>query len=91
VVESEVRSLAQRSAKAARQVKTLIGTSVERVEQGNAVVGQADSTTGEIVSAIRRVTHTIGEISTASAEQGAGVAQATQQNAAMEEKSAAAA
>jgi len=101
VVASEVRSLAQRSAEAAKQIKGLIGTSVERVEQGTSLVDQAGSTMQEVVASIRRVTDLMGEISSASAEQSAGVAQvgeavtqmdqATQQNAALVEESAAAA
>ena len=101
VVASEVRSLAQRSAAAAREIKTLISTSVERVEQGTALVDQAGHTMGEIVGAIKRVTDIVGEISAASAEQSAGVVQvgqavtamdqATQQNSALVEQSAAAA
>jgi methyl-accepting chemotaxis protein len=101
VVASEVRSLAQRSADAAKEIKTLISTSVERVEQGTALVDQAGATMQEVVSSIRRVTDIMGEISAASIEQSAGVAQvgeavtqmdqATQQNAALVEESAAAA
>jgi len=101
VVAGEVRSLAQRSAEAAREIKGLIGASVERVEQGTALVGQAGQTMDEIVGAIRRVTDIVGEISSASAEQSSGVNevgravtqmdQATQQNAALVEQSAAAA
>jgi len=101
VVASEVRSLAQRSAEAAKEIKGLISTSVERVEQGTALVDQAGKTMGEIVGAIKRVTDIVGEISSASAEQSSGVAQvgqavsqmdqATQQNAALVEESAAAA
>jgi methyl-accepting chemotaxis protein len=101
VVASEVRSLAQRSAEAAKQIKQLISTSVERVEQGTALVDQAGRTMEEIVSAIRRVTDIVGEISSASVEQSSGVTQvgqavsqmdqATQQNAALVEESAAAA
>ncbi|MGC3986310.1 MAG: methyl-accepting chemotaxis protein [Pseudorhodoferax sp.] len=101
VVASEVRSLASRSADAAREIKQLISASVERVEQGSALVDQAGSTMQEIVTAIRRVTDIVGEISSASVQQSAGVAQvgdamgridtATQQNAALVEKSAAAA
>jgi methyl-accepting chemotaxis protein len=101
VVASEVRSLAQRSAGAAREIKSLIGASVDRVEQGNRLVGEAGSTMQEIVASIRRVSAIIGEISTASAEQSSGVAQVglavaqmddvTQQNAALVEQSAAAA
>jgi methyl-accepting chemotaxis protein len=101
VVASEVRSLAQRSAEAAKEIKGLIGASVERVEQGTALVDQAGVTMTEIVTAIKRVTDIMGEISAASTEQSAGVAQvgeaisqmdkATQQNAALVEESAAAA
>jgi len=101
VVASEVRSLAQRSAEAAKEIKTLISASVERVEQGTTLVDQAGTTMTEIVNAIRRVTDIMGEISSASVEQSAGVAQvgeavtqmdqATQQNAALVEESAAAA
>ena len=101
VVASEVRSLAQRSAQAAKEIKGLIHTSVERVEQGTALVDQAGSTMTDVVAAIQRVTHIVGEISAASAEQSQGVAQVgeaitqmdqvTQQNAALVEESAAAA
>jgi methyl-accepting chemotaxis protein len=101
VVASEVRSLAQRSAAAAQEIKSLIATSVERVDQGTSLVGQAGTTMTEVVSAIRRVADIVGEISSASVEQSAGVAQvgqaitqmdqATQQNAALVEQSAAAA
>ena len=96
-----MRSLAQRSAEAAKEIKGLISTSVERVEQGTALVDQAGATMKEVVDSIVRVTHIMGEISTASSEQSAGVAQvseavtqmdrATQQNAALVEESAAAA
>ncbi|RUP23540.1 MAG: HAMP domain-containing protein [Curvibacter sp.] len=101
VVASEVRSLAQRSAEAAKEIKSLIGASVERVEQGSHLVDRAGVTMTEVVSAIRRVTDIVGEISAASSEQSSGVAQvgeavtqmdqATQQNAALVEQSAAAA
>jgi len=101
VVASEVRSLAGRSADAAKEIKTLINASVERVEQGTALVDQAGATMTEVVSSIKRVTDMMGEISAASTEQSAGVAQvgeavsqmdqATQQNAALVEESAAAA
>ena len=101
VVASEVRSLAQRSAEAAREIKVLISTSVERVDQGTLQVGQAGKTMDEIVMAIRRVAAIVTEISAASAEQSAGVNevgqavsqmdQATQQNAALVEESAASA
>ncbi|WP_233135293.1 methyl-accepting chemotaxis protein, partial [Acidovorax sp. T1m] len=101
VVASEVRSLAGRSAEAAREIKTLISASVERVAQGNALVDRAGATMGEVVGAIRRVTDIVGEISAASHEQSLGVAQVgeavtqmdqvTQQNAALVEEMAAAA
>ena len=101
VVASEVRNLAQRSAEAAREVKTLINDSVGRVEAGSAQVDQAGSTIHEVVVSIRRVTDLVGEISAASAEQSAGVAQVgeavsqmdqvTQQNAALVEEGSAAA
>ncbi|MBB4845658.1 methyl-accepting chemotaxis protein [Paucibacter oligotrophus] len=101
VVASEVRSLAQRSADAAKEIKSLISTSVERVEVGTALVDKAGATMQEVVSAIRRVTDIMGEISSASVEQSSGVAQvgeavtqmdqSTQQNAALVEQSAAAA
>ena len=101
VVASEVRSLAQRSAEAAKEIKVLINASVERVEQGTVLVDKAGVTMDEIVSAIRRVTDIVGEISSASTEQSSGIAQVgeaitqmdkvTQQNAALVEESAAAA
>jgi len=101
VVAGEVRSLAGRSAEAAKEIKALINDSVERVEQGSALVDQAGSTMQEVVSSIQRVTDIMGEISAASGEQSAGVAQvgeavqqmdqATQQNAALVEQMAAAA
>ncbi|MDO9164975.1 MAG: methyl-accepting chemotaxis protein, partial [Rhodoferax sp.] len=101
VVATEVRSLAGRSAEAAREIKSLINASVERVEQGTALVDQAGITMAEVVSSIRRVTDIMGEISSASSEQALGVAQvgeavthmdqATQQNAALVEEMAAAA
>jgi methyl-accepting chemotaxis protein len=101
VVASEVRSLARRSADAAKEIKTLITASVERVEHGSSLVDQAGTTMIEVVSSIKRVTDIMGEISAASSEQSAGVAQvgtavtqmdqATQQNAALVEESAAAA
>ena len=101
VVASEVRSLAGRSADAAKEIKSLINASVERVEQGTALVDQAGTTMTEVVSSIRRVTDIMGEISAASNEQASGVAQvgeavtqmdqATQQNAALVEEMAAAA
>ncbi len=101
VVASEVRALAQRSAQAAKEIKQLIDTSVERVAQGSAQVDKAGATMREIVTAIRRVTDIMGEISAASHAQSSGVAQigqavthmdqATQQNAALVEEMAAAA
>lgn len=101
VVASEVRSLAGRSAEAAKEIKSLISTSVERVENGTVLVGQAKHTMGNVVGGIQRVTELMGEISAASNEQSMGVAQveeavtqmdqATQQNAALVEEVAAAA
>ena len=101
VVASEVRSLAGRSAEAAKEIKTLINASVERVEQGTSLVDQAGATMTEVVTSIRRVTDIVGEISAASSEQSLGVSQvgeavtqmdqATQQNAALVEEMAAAA
>jgi methyl-accepting chemotaxis protein len=101
VVAAEVRSLAQRSATAAREIKRLIAHSVERVEHGAALVDDAGTTMSEVVAAIRRATDLIGEISSASSQQATGVAQVgeavgqldqtMQQNAALVEQSAAAA
>jgi methyl-accepting chemotaxis protein len=101
VVAGEVRSLAQRSAEAAREIKSLIGSSVERVETGARLVQDAGSTMTDIVASVRRVTDIIGEISAAATEQSAGIGQVngaigqldqmTQQNAALVEQSAAAA
>lgn len=101
VVASEVRSLAGRSADAAKEIKGLINASVERVEQGTAQVDEAGTTMAEVVGAIRRVNDLVGEISSASNEQALGVAQVgeavsqmdqtTQQNAALVEQMAAAA
>jgi len=101
VVASEVRSLAGRSAEAAKEIKALIDTSVQRVEAGSTLVDQAGSTMQEVVASIRRVTDIVGEISSASHEQSQGVAQVgeavtqmdqvTQQNAALVEEMAAAA
>ena len=101
VVATEVRTLAQRSAEAAKEIKALIGDSVERVECGSAQADRAGTTMAEIVTAIQRVTDIVGEISAASVEQSTGVSQigdavtqmdqTTQQNAALVEQSAAAA
>jgi methyl-accepting chemotaxis protein len=101
VVASEVRSLAQRSADAAKEIKSLITASVEQVEMGTALVDRAGSTMQLIVNSIQRVTDIVGEITSASEEQSSGVQQvgqavsqmdqATQQNAALVEQSAAAA
>ena len=100
VVASEVRSLAQRSAAAASDIKGLIGSSVERVEDGSRLVSQAGETMTEIVSSVRRVSGIIEEITAASSEQSDNVAQIsqsvsqldnmTQQNAALVEESTAA-
>jgi len=100
VVAGEVRNLAQRSADAAKEIKTLIETSVDQVGQGQVLVDKAGATMSEVVGAIRRVTDIVGEISAASREQRDGVGQvggaisqidqATQQNAALVEQSAAA-
>ncbi|MBN8504324.1 MAG: HAMP domain-containing protein, partial [Burkholderiales bacterium] len=101
VVAGEVRSLAQRSAEAAKEIKSLIGASVESVDNGTRLVADAGSTMTEIVGNVQRVTDIIGEISAATGEQSAGIGnvnesvaqldQATQQNAALVEESAAAA
>ncbi|NUP88094.1 MAG: chemotaxis protein, partial [Burkholderiaceae bacterium] len=101
VVAGEVRSLAQRSAEAAREIKALIGNSVDKVETGSRLVTDAGSTMNEIVASVQRVTDIIGEITAASSEQSAGLGtinvsvvqldQMTQQNAALVEESAAAA
>ncbi|HNJ83776.1 MAG TPA: methyl-accepting chemotaxis protein [Piscinibacter sp.] len=101
VVASEVRSLAQRSAEAAREIKGLIVASVERVEAGSKLVADAGQTMDEIVGSVKRVSDVIGEISTASGEQSDGIGQVgvaitqldqmTQQNAALVEESTAAA
>ena len=101
VVASEVRALAGRSAEAAKEIKTLINASVEKVEHGTTLVDQAGTTMTEVVNAIRRVTDLMGEIDSASSEQAAGVVQVgeavsqmdqvTQQNAALVEEMAAAA
>ncbi|MFB9125296.1 methyl-accepting chemotaxis protein [Paraburkholderia dipogonis] len=101
VVAGEVRNLAQRSAAAAKEIKSLISTSVERVSEGTALVNRAGTTMVEIVNAIKRVSEVVGEISVASNEQSVGMGQVgdavsqmdevTQQNAALVEESAAAA
>ncbi|OMT57238.1 hypothetical protein AQ860_07315 [Burkholderia pseudomallei] len=101
VVAGEVRSLAQRSATAAKEIKQLIDASVERVNNGSALVGQAGETMTEILQAVRRVTDIMGEIAAASEEQSSGISQVgravtqmdemTQQNAALVEEAAAAA
>ena len=101
VVASEVRSLAQRSAEAAKQIKHLIDTSVSRVGEGNVLVQKAGNTMGDVVTAIQKVNDIVSAISSASQEQANGVAQvgeavtqmdhATQQNAALVEEMAAAA
>jgi len=99
VVAGEVRALAQRAAAAAREIKTLIGASVERVEAGNQLVGEAGQTMEEVVAQVKRVADLISEISAASSEQSKGIGQigeavnqldqVTQQNAALVEESAA--
>jgi methyl-accepting chemotaxis protein len=101
VVAGEVRVLAQRSAEAAKEIKSLINNSVERVAAGSALADQAGATMNEIVDSIARVTQIMGEIASSSAEQSSGVTQVgeaitqmdkvTQQNAALVEESAAAA
>jgi methyl-accepting chemotaxis protein len=101
VVASEVRSLAGRSAEAAKEIKRLINTSVTKVEGGSVLVAQAGQTMTEIVSSVQRVTDIMGEITAAASEQSDGIAQVngainhldqmTQQNAALVEQSAAAA
>ena len=101
VVATEVRNLAQRSAAAAKEIKTLIGASVDTVTEGNKLVADAGRTMEEVVASVRRVTDIIGQITAASNEQSAGIAQVnqaitemdsvTQQNAALVEQAAAAA
>ena len=101
VVAGEVRSLAQRSAEAAREIKALIGASVERVEHGSALVERAGATMQDVVQSIQRVSDIVAEIASASTEQNQGVQQVgqavqqmdrvTQQNAALVVQSAAAA
>jgi methyl-accepting chemotaxis protein len=101
VVASEVRNLAQRSAGAAKEIKELIGNSVDQVEIGSKLVQQAGSTMDEVVASVRRVTDIMAEITSASSEQSIGIDQVntaigqmdsvTQQNAALVEQAAAAA
>ena len=101
VVASEVRNLAQRSAAAAKEIKALIGDSVDKVREGSTLVEQAGVTMEEVVASVRRVTDIMAEITAASQEQSAGIAQVnttivdmdetTQQNAALVEEAAAAA
>jgi len=101
VVASEVRSLAQRSAEAAKEIKSLIGASVDRVESGSRLVRDAGATMTEIVASVQRVSDIIGEVTAASGEQSQGIGlvnqsvvqldQMTQQNAALVEEAAAAA
>ena len=101
VVAGEVRSLAQRSATAAKEIKLLISSSVERVNNGSTLVQQAGATMGEILQAVQRVTDIMGEIAAASEEQSSGISQVgravsqmdevTQQNAALVEQATAAA
>jgi len=101
VVASEVRNLAQRSASAAKEIKTLIGESVEKVREGSSQVADAGRTMEQIVESVKRVTHIMGEITAASREQTSGIEQinqaisqmdqVTQQNAALVEEAAAAA
>ena len=100
VVASEVRNLAQRSAAAAKEIKDLIATSVQKVDAGNALASQAGQAMAEILSSVGRITDIMAEIATASAEQSAGIEQVnqavtqmddmTQQNAALVEQTAAA-
>ncbi len=101
VVAGEVRALAQRSAEAAREIKSLIGNSVDKAEAGSRLVTDAGSTMNEIVDSVQKVTGVIGEITAASSNQSSGLSQIngavtqldrmTQQNAALVEQSAAAA
>jgi methyl-accepting chemotaxis protein len=101
VVASEVRSLAGRSAEAAREIRGLIADSVEKVETGSRLVDDAGQTMTEIVSSVQRVSDIVGEISAATSEQSSGISQInsaisnldqmTQQNSALVEQSAAAA
>jgi len=101
VVASEVRNLAQRSASAAKEIKSLIGNSVEKVDAGSKLVNQAGLTMNEIVASVKRVTDIMGEITIAGQEQETGILQinqavtemdtVTQQNAALVEEAASAA
>jgi phage-related tail protein len=101
VVAGEVRSLAQRSAEAAKEIKGLIGSSVDKVEAGSRLVAEAGQTMSEIVGSVQRVSDIIGEITAAAGEQSDGIGQVnvavnqldqmTQQNAALVEESTAAA
>jgi methyl-accepting chemotaxis protein len=101
VVAGEVRNLAQRSSSAAKEIKELIDTSVERVSAGSGLVGEAGATMTQITQAVQRVTDIMSEISAASGEQSRGISQVatavtqmdevTQQNAALVEEAAAAA
>ncbi|RFB70849.1 MULTISPECIES: methyl-accepting chemotaxis protein [unclassified Herbaspirillum] len=101
VVATEVRNLAQRSATAAKEIKSLIDSSVTQVDTGSKLVAQAGSTMDEVVHSVKRVTDIVGEITSASQEQSDGIEQinlaitqmdeATQQNAALVEEAAAAA
>jgi methyl-accepting chemotaxis protein len=101
VVAGEVRALAQRSAQAAREIKGLIGSSVERVEAGSRLVGEAGTTMGDVVGQVRRMTDLMSEINASATEQSSGIVQinqavasideGTQQNASLVEQSSAAA
>jgi methyl-accepting chemotaxis protein-1 (serine sensor receptor) len=100
VVASEVRSLAQRSSSAAKEIKDLIATSVDKIRDGSALAGEAGKTMAEVTQAVARVTDIMSEIAAASSEQSRGIEQVnlaitqmdnvTQQNAALVEEAAAA-